>query len=88
MRIKRIYYSSKFRRAFKKLTLELKTQASAKEKIFRENCFDPKLKTHKLSGELEDCWAFFISYSHRILFKFLEPGVAGFINVGGDEVYK
>ena len=43
----------KFIRQFKKLPPEIKKSAIAKEKIFRQNPFDPRLKTHKLQGELD-----------------------------------
>jgi addiction module RelE/StbE family toxin len=57
-------------------------------KTFSENPFNTKLKTHKLSGILKDCWAFSIDYDCRILFKFLDKNKVLLIDIGShDEVY-
>jgi hypothetical protein len=37
-----------FERHYKKLPKEIKIKSEEKERIFRENPFDPRLKTHKL----------------------------------------
>lgn len=47
-----IIYSPKFAREYKKLPVNIKDTAKQQEKIFRQNPFDPKLKTHKLKGRL------------------------------------
>ena len=36
------------------------------------DCFHPRLKTHKLKGELEGSWACSAGYNLRIVFKFVE----------------
>jgi addiction module RelE/StbE family toxin len=36
------------------------------------DCFHPRLKTHKLKGELEGSWACSVGYDLRIVFKFVE----------------
>jgi mRNA-degrading endonuclease YafQ of YafQ-DinJ toxin-antitoxin module len=36
------------------------------------NCFHPSLKTHKLRGDLEGCWACSAGYDLRVVFKFVE----------------
>jgi mRNA-degrading endonuclease YafQ of YafQ-DinJ toxin-antitoxin module len=36
------------------------------------NPFDPQLKTHKLKGELKECYACSAGYDLRIIFKFIE----------------
>lgn len=35
------------------------------------NAFDPKLKTHKLTGDLADFWACSAGYDLRILFRII-----------------
>jgi mRNA-degrading endonuclease YafQ of YafQ-DinJ toxin-antitoxin module len=35
-------------------------------------CFDPRLKTHKLKGELKGSWGCTAGYDLRIVFKFVE----------------
>lgn len=87
MKIKKIYYSSHFERAFKALPLKVKKQAIEKEGIFRNDCFDKRLKTHKLKGKLENSWSFSINYSYRILFEFSGDDEAGFIDVGTHSIY-
>jgi addiction module RelE/StbE family toxin len=37
-----------------------------------ENAFDPKLKTHKLKGQMERSYACSINYSLRIIFKLVD----------------
>jgi addiction module RelE/StbE family toxin len=36
------------------------------------DCFHPGLKTHKLKGEFEGCWACSAGYDLRIVFNFVE----------------
>lgn len=40
------------------------------------DAFDPRLKTHKLTGELKDVWACSAGYDLRILFEFIQRGDA------------
>ena len=43
-----------------------------KLEIFIINPFDPRLKTHKLSGELKDFYSFSLDYDNRIIFSFYD----------------
>jgi len=88
MKIKNIYYSSHFSRTFKKLPAEIKKQAIQKEKLFRGNCFNEKLKTHKLKGHFGNHWAFSINHSYRIMFEFADNNSAGFVDIGTHSIYK
>ncbi|EKD56561.1 MAG: hypothetical protein ACD_58C00147G0007 [uncultured bacterium] len=83
-----IEYNQTFSRAYKKLSLKEKILAEKREKIFRQNAFDPKLKTHKLKGKLKDYWLFSITYSHRILFKFTIKGKVLFYDIGDHDIYQ
>jgi len=87
MKIKNIYYSSHFEKVFKDLPSKIKKQAIEKEKIFRKNCFNKKLKTHKLKGKIKNYWSFSINYSYRILFEFSENNEVGFIDIGTHSIY-
>ena len=82
-----IYYSPEFVRRFKKLSNELKLKALEKEKIFRKNYRDPRLKTHKLSGKLDGRLAFWIDLKVRIIFSFVSPKLVYFHSVGGHDIY-
>ncbi len=87
MKIQKITYSSHFAKAFRGLPEKIKKQAIQREKIFREDCFDSRLKTHKLKGNLGDYWSFSINYSYRMLLEFGGDGEAGFIDVGTHSIY-
>lgn len=59
--------------------------------LLAEDAFDPRLKTHKLRGDLEGSWACSAGYDLRILFEFVQHEGAEAIlpqTVGThDEVY-
>lgn len=40
------------------------------------DAFDPRLRTHKLRGELTGCWSSSGGYDLRIVFQFVEHGGA------------
>lgn len=83
-----IQYSPKFIRQFKKLSKDIKEESIRCEKLFRENPFDPKLKTHKLHGTMNDYWSFSISYNYRIGFTFVDTNLAHFHAIGSHDIYK
>ena len=83
-----IIYTSEFKHLFKKLTKEVKLEAFKKEEIFRNDPFDPKLKTHKLSGKLKGCWAFSISFKQRIICEFDKNNTVYFHSIGDHDIYK
>ena len=91
-----LIWDSSFRRAFKRAT---RRDPLLRERIFDvlailvENPFEPRLKTHKLRGQLEGLWACWVEYDCRIIFVF-EPDPAGseeliiLVDIGShDEVY-
>ena len=82
----KIEYSPKFVRQYRKLPIEIKLLAEKKEKIFRENPFDPRLRTHKLTGDLDTCWAFWLKFKCRITFEFLGGGLIYFHSVGPHDI--
>lgn len=84
----KIIYSSKFAKEYKKLPRRIKLRAEKKERIFRKDPFDPRLKTHKLSGKLKDFYSFSIDYQHRIIFEFTNKDVIWYHSVGTHEIYK
>ena len=87
-KIKSIEYSSKFLKSLAKLPKRIVKIAEEKEKIFKENPFDPRLRTHKLRGKEKETWAFWITYSYRIKFIFLSDEEVLFIDIGTHEIYK
>ena len=83
-----IDYSPEFKRLFKKLPIEIKKEAVEREKIFRLDIFSNNLKTHKLSGKLKGRYAFSISYTHRIVFSFINKEYVIFHSIGSHDIYK
>lgn len=83
----KIYYSSKFAKEYKRLPLKVKIAAEKKEKIFRKNPRDARLKTHKLTGRLREYYSFSIDYQYRIIFEFREKEIVWFHSVGTHEIY-
>ena len=43
----KIFYTKKFEREYRKIDKDLKLKTESREKLFRKNPFDKKLKTHK-----------------------------------------
>ncbi len=87
MTITKIYYTPRFIKDLKKLPKEKQRIAIKKEKLFREDPFSQTLKTHKLSGQLEGAWAFSVTYSDRVLFKFIGKSEAIFFKIGSHAIY-
>lgn len=88
MQIINILYEPHFKRAYKNLTPDLKASFIERQPMFMQDCFDPRLKTHKLSGKFKDQWAFSISRSYRVLFEFLPNDQVLFIDVDDHDIYK
>lgn len=83
-----IKYSSSFFKALRKFPESHLKFLAQKEKIFLENPFDLRLKTHKLKGKLSGFYSFSISYHWRIVFHFESDDVIIFDTIGTHEVYK
>ena len=88
MKIKKIYYSSKFQKNFKKIPERIQKEMIKKEKLFRQNPLHPLLKTHRLKGKYEKFYSFSLTYSYRILFEFISDERVGFVNIGTHAIYR
>lgn len=86
--IRTILYSPHFTRAAKRLPPELISEASEREDLFRRDCFDPRLRTHKLKGKHRDLWSFSITSKYRIMFRFIDADAVYFIDVGDHSIYQ
>lgn len=82
-----IHYSSRVSHSFEKLPRVTQELAVTKIKKFKLNPFNPSLKTHKLSGNLQGNNSFSINYSLRIVFRFIEKD-AYFIDIGSHSIYR
>lgn len=88
MKLKKVKYSPQFFKGLKKFPKTQLKLLTKKEKVFLENPFDHRLKTHKLKGELSEFYSFSISYHYRIVFHFESDDVVVFDIIGTHEVYK
>lgn len=80
-----IAFSSSFKRAFRKRiqnNVEVENRFWKRLEWFKNDPFDARLRTHKLSGELDELYSFGITYDIRVIFYSV------FIDIGShDEVY-
>lgn len=86
--IKDIYLHPGFKKRYKRLPEHKKKLAKKKEQIFRQNPFNPRLRIHKLHGQLKGLWAFDIDDSLRITFEFIDDQTVGFVDIGPHAIYK
>lgn len=84
----KIIYSAKFEREYKKLPDRIKNNAEEQEKIFRQNPFDSRLKTHRLYGKLKDLHSFSIGYKYRLIFEFADQNIVYFHSIGTHNIYQ
>lgn len=87
----KIVWDQGFKRIYQKKiknNADLRRKFWAAMELFSKTPFDRRLRTHKLSGKLEDLWAFSVTYDCRVIFKFLDGDEILLIDIGGhDEVY-
>lgn len=83
-----VHYTSRFIKELKKLDKEKQKLAIQRESYFRKDPFDSRLKTHKLTGKLQGYWAFSITYSDRVLFRFIHKNEVIFYKIGSHDIYK
>ena len=87
MQIKTIRVTSLFKKHYRKLPERVKEEAKKKELAFRNDPFDSTLRTHKLHGVEKDAFAFWINYSYRIKFIFLDEKCVLFLDIGSHDIY-
>jgi len=85
------FLTPSFKRAFKKRISKNKTlrnKFDEKFLLFLNNPFDDRLKTHKLTGELEGLHSFAIDYDLRVIFYFSDENTVTLTDIGShDQVY-
>jgi mRNA-degrading endonuclease YafQ of YafQ-DinJ toxin-antitoxin module len=84
--VKTIRVTSHFTRQYKRLSSEIQNTAEDRERIFRADAFDPRLRTHKLSGRLKNLWAFSVTPDLCIIFEFLKADEVLFHSIGPHQV--
>ena len=87
----KITFSSSFKRAFQKRIKgrqDIENKFWKKVAIFLKNPFDSQIRTHKLSGKLEELWGFTVEYDVRVVFYFSGQNKVVFVDIGKhEEVY-
>lgn len=76
-----------FERAFNRLPVDIQERAEAALEIFRNNPFDTKLRTHKLSGGLKQFYAVSVDFRTRIVF-WIRNEVAFLHDIGDHDMYR
>ena len=64
-----------------------KLTAEKQEKIFKNDLFDKRLKTHKLHGKLRGFWSFSINDDYRIIFELVDENIVHFHAIGRHDIY-
>ena len=84
-------WDQRFKKIYKKKVKnndELKKRFWKAMELFSKNPFNPRLRTHKLTGKLDGLWALSVEYDCRVIFKFLNKDEILLIDIGShDEVY-
>ena len=86
----KIEFSSAFKHRLKKLNPQVRKKLPALIVLFSGDPFHRRLKTHKLTGQLEGKYAFSLASNLRIVFTFIDNNqTALFIDIGShDQVYR
>lgn len=88
MKVTKAFYHPDFKKSINKYSLKEKTRIIERIKLFLVNPYSQNLKTHKLSGKLNNYLSFSASYRLRILFRFIKEDIVEFVDIGGHEIYK
>lgn len=87
----KITWDQGFKRIYKK---KLKNDQELKKRfwdaleLFSKEPFNPRLRTHKLTGKLEGLWAFSVAFDCRVILKFLDKKEVLLVDIGDhEEVY-
>lgn len=83
----KIDQTSYFVRKYKKLPKEIQSEFKQLLPAFVLSPFAPQFKTHKLHGNLKECYASSVNYSYR--FAWVPEGdMIILINIGNHDIYR
>ena len=86
--ILRIDISDAFIKNFSRLPKQIQKIARKKHEMFRKDAFHPLFKTHKLSGELRNDWAYSVNHEYRAHFYFVDDHTVVYLDIGTHEIYR
>ncbi len=84
----RVNFSPRFKRAYKKVPPHIQSDFGEKMVLFTQNPYHPSLKTHKLTGKLQECLGFYLRDGYRVLFEFTGPNTVDLLIIGPHDIYK
>ena len=84
----KIQSTSAFQKSFRKIPRYIQDLSIQKDQWFRRNAFDPRLRAHKLKGELSGYWSYSINDAYRILFRFIHVDEVLYYDIGTHSIYK
>jgi mRNA-degrading endonuclease YafQ of YafQ-DinJ toxin-antitoxin module len=88
VRIKHVHVAPRFFKSFARRPASIQALAKEKDAWFRANPFDARLRTHKLKGRLVGAWAYSVTHSYRVLFRFLTDDEVLYYDIGTHEIYR
>ena len=81
-------YQPTFVRKLKKLPVTVIAEALEKITQFHDPANHEQLRVHKLQGALKNKYSFSITYSHRIIFEYIEANSVMLITIGDHSEYE
>ena len=79
-----VHVTPDFEKAYLRLPKHIQNLATRS----RKDAFDPRLRTHKLKGELSAYWAYSVNREYRVLFRFVGSSETLYYDVGTHEIYR
>ena len=83
-----VLVTSDFAKSFRKLPKPIQSIAEKKDRQFRIDAHDSRLRVHKLKGALDGYWAYSITPQYRVLFRFLSSDKVVYYDIGTHEIYR
>jgi mRNA-degrading endonuclease RelE of RelBE toxin-antitoxin system len=80
--------SPRFKRSYKKVPRHIQSDFDEKIILFTKDPYHPSLKTHKLTGKLQECLGFYLRDGYRVLFEFSGLHTIDLLIVGPHDIYK
>jgi addiction module RelE/StbE family toxin len=82
-----ISFSTRFKRAYKKLPEHIQENFDAKIRLFIESPSHPQLRVHMLRGKLHECLSFSLRDGYRVLFDITDRHIVRLLDVGNHDSY-
>jgi mRNA-degrading endonuclease YafQ of YafQ-DinJ toxin-antitoxin module len=83
-----VHIAPDFEKAYLRLPKHIQILDDPQRPMVSRDAFDPRLRTHKLKGDLSAYWAYSINREYRVLFRFLGPSEVLYYDVGTHEIYR